>query len=228
MHAEAPLVRFERASRHYLRGSERVPALTEVSFALFAGEQVALVGPSGCGKSTLLGLVAGVDAADSGLVVVCGRDLSRASESDLLWLRRNAIGVVFQAFHLMPNLTVEENVRLPLALARRKDEARVQRLLIRVGLESRRSHYPAQLSGGEQQRTALARALVHRPQVLVADEPTGNLDSQRGAEVLALLRELRQEEGAAVLLATHDLQLAAQADRTLYMRDGRISSEAAQ
>jgi putative ABC transport system ATP-binding protein len=217
-----PIVTLERAGKSYRRGDEVVVALAEASFAVAAGEMTALVGPSGCGKSTTLNLAAGVDRPDTGRVFVCGVDLGAAGEDELVRLRRSAIGVVFQAFHLMPHLTVEENVELPLALAGRRDGARVAALLARVDLSRRRSHYPAELSGGEQQRTAIARALVHRPRLLLADEPTGNLDSASGAAVLRLLDELRREEGAALLLATHDERLAAVADRVIRMEDGRI------
>jgi putative ABC transport system ATP-binding protein len=220
-----PVVSFENVERTYVRGDERVHALLGATFHVWPGECMAFIGPSGCGKSTLLNLVAGVDVADSGRVLVCGRDLSRAGERVLVRLRREAIGVVFQAFHLMPNLSVEENVALPLALAGRLDRERVRTLLERVGLAERARHFPSELSGGEQQRAAIARALVHRPRVLVADEPTGNLDSANGEKILALLDELRREEGAAVLLATHDRAVAARADRVLAMRDGRIERE---
>jgi putative ABC transport system ATP-binding protein len=217
-----PVARLEAVHRRYRRGGELVRALADVSLAVEAGELVAVVGPSGCGKSTLLNLLAGVDAPDEGRVRVAGVDLAAASERELVRLRREAIGVVFQAFHLVPNLTAEENVALPLALAGRRDPARVRGLLARVGLEARRAHYPAELSGGEQQRCALARALVHRPALVAADEPTGNLDSASGAAVLALLDELRREEGAAVVLATHDEAVAARADRVVRLRDGRV------
>jgi putative ABC transport system ATP-binding protein len=213
--------RYERAG-----GASGVTALDGVSFDVAPGETVALVGPSGCGKSTTLNVVAGVDAADSGRVVVCGLDLGRATEAELTLLRRRRVGVVFQSFHLMPNLTVEENVALPLALDRRRDPDRVRNLVERVGLAARRTHYPSELSGGEQQRAAVARALAARPGVLVADEPTGNLDSATGRAILDLLDELRREEGAALLLATHDASVAARANRVISMRDGRVESEA--
>ncbi len=209
-------------SRTYRRGDEDVHALDGVSFAVRPGELIALVGPSGCGKSTTLNLIAGVDRPDGGTVRVCGTDVGRADELALTRLRRRSVGIVFQAFHLMPHLTVEENVALPLDLAGAPDPARVADLIRRVGLEHRRRHFPSELSGGEQQRTAVARALVHRPSVLVADEPTGNLDSRSGTAVLALLDRLRRDEGAAVLLATHDRASAALADRIITMRDGRL------
>lgn len=215
------VVVLERVSRSFRRGDEEVRALVELSLELAAGEMVALVGPSGCGKSTALNLVAAVDRPSSGSVRVCGVDVATASEEELVGLRRRRIGMVFQAFHLVPHLTVEENVALPLALDHRRDRDRVRDLIDRVGLDHRRRHYPSELSGGEQQRTAVARALVHRPRVLVADEPTGNLDSRTGAGVVALLDELRREERTTLLLATHDATVAAVADRVCELADGR-------
>ena len=213
-------------SKSYRRGDELVHALRSVSLTLARGEAVALVGPSGCGKSTTLNLVAGVDRPDAGAVIVAGPDLARAAEDALVHARRRAIGIVFQSFHLMPHLTVEENVALPLALDGRRDAARVLALLRRVGLEHRLRHFPAELSGGEQQRTAVARALVHRPAVVLADEPTGALDSASGAAVLALMDELRREEGSALLLATHDPAVASFAARVVRMRDGALEAGA--
>jgi putative ABC transport system ATP-binding protein len=220
--ATTDVVQLEEVHRHYRRGQEDVAALDGVSLRVGSGELVALVGPSGCGKSTALNLVSGVDLADGGRVLVCGIDPARASERELLDLRRNRVGVVFQAFHLMPNLTALENVSLPLLLAGRADPARARELIERVGLAHRADHYPSELSGGEQQRAAIARALAHRPQLLVADEPTGNLDSTSGAAILELLDELRREQGSALLLATHEARVAERADRVIAMRDGRI------
>jgi len=214
----------ERVSRSYERGEARVQALADVSLGIRAGEWLALVGPSGCGKSTLLNLLSGVDQPSAGRVEVLGVDLARGSERERALLRRRGIGIVFQAFHLVPHLSVEENVALPLALDRRRDPARVRELLARVGLEERRTHLPSELSGGEQQRVALARALVHRPRLAIADEPTGNLDSHSGARVLDLLDELRRSEGSSLVIATHDAELAARADRVARMRDGAIWS----
>jgi ABC-type lipoprotein export system ATPase subunit len=215
------VVELESVSRSYRRGDEDVRALSDLSLRLEAGEMVALIGPSGCGKSTALNLVAAVDRPDSGSVRVCGVDVAAASEDELVTLRRRRIGMVFQAFHLVPHLTVEENVTLPLALDRRHEPERVRDLIQRVGLGHRRRHYPSELSGGEQQRTAVARALVHRPRVVVADEPTGNLDSRSGDSIVALLDELRREQRTALLLATHDERVAAVADRVHELADGR-------
>ncbi len=216
------VVELRGVSKRYRRGEEVVHALRDVSLALAPGEMVALVGPSGCGKSTTLNLISGVDRPDEGEVIVCGTDLGRAGEAELVRARRRHIGIVFQSFHLMPHLTVEENVALPLALDGRKDADRVRDLVRRVGLEARRTHFPGELSGGEQQRTAVARALVHRPAVVLADEPTGSLDSASGAAVLVLMDELRRQEGAALLLATHDEAIAAAADRVVRMCDGAL------
>jgi putative ABC transport system ATP-binding protein len=218
----ALIVTLTGASKIYRRGSEAVHALTDVSLEIEAGEMVTLCGPSGCGKSTTLNLLSGVDRADSGTVRVCGIDLTTASEREITLLRRRKIGIVFQSFHLVPHLTLEENVALPLALDGVRAPDRVGELIERVGLAQRRTHYPSELSGGEQQRTALARALVHKPALVIADEPTGSLDSQAGERVLALLGELRRAEGAALILATHDERIAHAADRVIRMNDGRI------
>lgn len=215
-------MRLERIEKRYHRGSEVVHALRGVDLEVDAGEWVALVGPSGCGKSTLLNVVTGVDTPDAGRALVCGIDVARAEEEDLLRLRRHHVGIVFQGFHLMPRLSALENVALPLAVAGRPDAARAGKLLERVGLAERLDHLPSELSGGEQQRTAIARALAHSPEVLVADEPTGNLDSETGARILDLLDELRREHGTALLFATHDERLAARADRVVALADGRV------
>ena len=220
----AAVVELVNVSKSYRRGDELVHALRDVSFTLAGGEMVALVGPSGCGKSTTLNLVAGVDRPDAGAVIVAGADLATAGEAVLVQARRHSTGIVFQSFHLMPHLTVEENIALPLALDGGRDSARVLDLIRRVGLTQRKDHFPAQLSGGEQQRTAVARALVHRPAVVLADEPTGALDSASGAAVLRLMDDLRREEGSALLLATHDETIATAADRVIRMRDGAIEA----
>jgi putative ABC transport system ATP-binding protein len=222
----APIVDLSGVDKVYSSGAGAVRAVSRLTLRVAAGEMVALCGPSGCGKSTCLNLLSGVDRADAGELRVCGVDLRTARERDLALLRRRKIGIVFQAFHLVPHLTVEENVALPLALDRVRDPVRVRDLIERVGLTHRRDHHPLELSGGEQQRAAVARALVHRPMLLLADEPTGNLDSQTGAAVLALLDELRRDEGAALVLATHDAEVARAADRVVSMKDGRIEGRA--
>jgi putative ABC transport system ATP-binding protein len=225
----APVAELREVARRYARGGAEVHALAGVSLTVAPGELVAIVGPSGCGKSTLQNLIAGVDRADAGSVRVAGIELGRASERELTELRRRHLGVVFQAFHLVANLTAEENAALPLALDGRRDPERVRGLLAAVGLAARARHFPGELSGGEQQRVAVARALVHRPRLLIADEPTGNLDSASGTHVLALLEELREHEGAALVLATHDRELVRRASRTgrvVELRDGRIVTDA--
>jgi putative ABC transport system ATP-binding protein len=220
--AGAPVAVLEDVERRYSRGRLEVLALRGVSLRLARRELVVLTGPSGCGKSSLLNVLSAVDRADEGRVEVCGQGLRRATESELTLLRRREIGVVFQDFQLMPNLTAEENVALPLALDGVFDPERVAQLLDRVGLARRAGHYPSELSGGEQQRVAVARALVHRPRLVVADEPTGNLDSSSGQQVLEVLTDLRLEEGASLVLATHDAEVAACADRVVRLRDGRV------
>jgi putative ABC transport system ATP-binding protein len=220
------LVRLDRVGRRFARGTTTVHALADVSLEVRRGEMVALVGPSGCGKSTCLNVISGVDRPDSGEAHVLGIDLGRAREAELVLLRRRRIGIVFQAFHLVPHLSVAENVALPLALDGRRDPARVAELLAAVGLAHRATHFPGELSGGEEQRTAVARALAHRPELVVADEPTGNLDSASGAAVLELLDRLRRESGAALVIATHDATIAARADRVVQLADGRIAGAA--
>ena len=197
-------------------------ALDGIRLSVSPGEFLAVVGPSGCGKSTLLHLSGGIDVATGGRVLADGRDLGKLPERDLTLFRRRSVGVVFQFFNLIAALTVLENVELPLALdGERGAGARARRLLERVGVADRAGAYPWELSGGQVQRVALARALVHRPSLLLADEPTGNLDSASGAVVLDLISELHREEGVTVLLATHSDEAARRAGRTVRLRDGR-------
>lgn len=212
----------------YDGGEAPVQALRSASLKLKRGDFVALMGPSGCGKSSLLHLCGAMDRPSSGSVVIEGTPLESLDDQGLTRLRRCRIGFMFQFFNLLPTLNVFENVALPLLLAgiaKGKAEAEASRWIDRVGLSSRRLHYPQQLSGGEMQRTALARAVVHRPALLLADEPTGNLDSNNSACVLGLLRELNDETGVAVLLATHSAEIAAGAKCVLNMRDGVLSPE---
>jgi ABC-type lipoprotein export system ATPase subunit len=221
-----PLVLARAVSKGYQRGSERVHALRSVTFQVWPGELVAVTGPSGAGKTTLLNLVGGLDQPTSGELRVAGCDLERASEAQRTRLRRAAIGFVFQDFGLVPALSALENVTLPLAFARRLAEASEARALLeRVGLGPRLRHRPAELSGGERQRVGIARALVTRPRLLLADEPTGNLDTQAGEQVFRLMRELCREEGLTVILSTHNQALAEQVDRRLRLEDGRLSEE---
>jgi putative ABC transport system ATP-binding protein len=200
--------------------------LDGVSLDVASGETVAVAGPSGSGKSTLLGLVAGLDTPSSGTIVVAGIEVTRLGEAALARFRRETLGYVFQSYHLIPTLTAAENVGVPLDLAGvAGTPARVAELLAGVGLADRGHHYPAQLSGGEQQRVALARAMALDPPLLLADEPTGNLDSATGAAIIDLLFALNRERGTTLLLVTHDATLAARADRVVSLRDGRIAGE---
>ncbi|HEX6362233.1 MAG TPA: ABC transporter ATP-binding protein [Albitalea sp.] len=208
-------------------GSTEVPILHGVSFTVPRGEWVALTGPSGSGKSTLLGLVAGLDSPDGGTIRINGKDITRLGEDRLAGIRNREIGIVFQSFNLIPTLTALENVEAPLWVGphRRTARERATAMLERVGLGDRMHHRPHQLSGGQQQRVAIARALVTGPALLVADEPTGNLDSAAGAQVLDLFGALRAELGVTVFVVTHDPDVAARADRVLHMVDGRIVSD---
>jgi putative ABC transport system ATP-binding protein len=219
-----PLLAAEHLERTYVTGDARVVALAGVSLELAAGDFVALMGPSGCGKSTLLHLCGAMDRPSSGRVAIEGRDLSQLNDDELTRVRRDRIGFVFQFFNLLPTLTLADNIALPCLLAgmaATEAEHRAEALARRVGIESRLGHYPQQVSGGEMQRAAIARALVHRPALLIADEPTGNLDSENGARVLSLVAELNRETGVTVLLATHAQEVAAVAARVCHMRDGR-------
>jgi putative ABC transport system ATP-binding protein len=203
-----------------------VDVLTEVSLEVPARQFVAVAGPSGSGKSTLLGLIAGLDRPTTGRIVVNGVDLTGLGEDALARFRLNAIGYVFQSFHLIPTLTALENVAVPLELGGDADALeRAQALLRDVGLEERAHHYPVQLSGGEQQRVAVARAVARRPTLLLADEPTGNLDSATGKQIIDLLVALNRNLGSTLMLVTHDPALAALADRVITLRDGRIVSD---
>ncbi len=204
-------------------GGHPLTVLDGVTLEVTAGEVVAVTGPSGSGKSTLLGLIAGLDRPTAGSIALDGVEITRLPEDALARLRRDRIGFVFQAYHLIPTLTALENVAVPLELAGRIDALqRADALLGAVGLGERAHHYPAQLSGGEQQRVALARAVALRPRLLLADEPTGNLDSSTGAGVVDLLLALNREQGSTLLLVTHDPALAGRAERVVALRDGRI------
>ena len=218
-----PVLQARDLHKRYGDGESAVDALRGVDLELAAGEFVAVVGPSGCGKSTLLHLCGGMDRPTAGTVAVDGVDLAGLDDERLTALRRDRVGFVFQFFNLLPTLTLAENIALPLLLVglpRGDGLARAEEGARRVGLAHRLGHYPARVSGGELQRAAVARALVHRPALVIADEPTGNLDSDNGGRVLSLLLDLNRETGVAVLLATHDQTLAAAADRVLRLRDG--------
>ena len=207
-------------------GGRALTILDGVTFDVAAGEFVAVTGPSGSGKSTLLGLLAGLDQPTAGTVHVADVEVTALDEDALARFRLETIGYVFQSFHLIPTLTAAENVGVPLDLAGRREALReARRLLAEVGLADRAHHYPAQLSGGEQQRVALARAVALDPRVLLADEPTGNLDSATGAEIIELLLAQRRERGATLVMVTHDPAVARHADREIALRDGRIVGE---
>ncbi|HMV37930.1 MAG TPA: ABC transporter ATP-binding protein [Plasticicumulans sp.] len=225
MTAPSPLLQLRKVCRGYAEGHGQRPVLAGAELALLPGEVVALLGASGSGKSTLLNLAAGIDLPDAGEVCFDGRDLARLSETARTRLRRRQVGIVFQFFNLVPTLTVAENARLPLELNGLADAAglaRVASLLDAVGLADASRRWPGELSGGEQQRVALVRALVHRPKLLLADEPTGALDAENGARVLDLLLRLAREHAATVLIVTHAAEVAAAADRRLRLADGRL------
>src|SRR5262245_29875561 len=205
--------------------AHEVQIVRDISFDIPSRQFVAIMGPSGSGKSTLLGLIAGLDAPTSGSIIIDGQDITKIREDELAQLRGKKLGFVFQSYHLIPTLTAFENVILPMEFsgnANGNGSNRAEYLLESVGLIDRRDHYPVQLSGGEQQRVALARAFMMKPSVLLADEPTGNLDSGNGRHVLELLIQLNKEEGATLVLVTHDDLLASHAERRIVLRDGRI------
>ena len=203
-------------------GGQPLTILHPLDYVIASGQFVAIVGPSGSGKSTLLGLLAGLDAPTAGSIIVDGTDITALGEDRLARLRGEKIGFVFQFFHLVPSLTAFENVLIPMEIAGRRDAtARARELLKEVGLTERAHHYPSQLSGGEQQRIAIARALANDPPIVLADEPTGNLDSGTGRIILDLLLNVRRTRGATLVLVTHDAELAALADTRLILRDGR-------
>ena len=209
------------------RGAARVHILRQIDLNIGRGEAIGLLGPSGSGKSTLLMVMTGLERPDTGSVVVAGQELQQLDEDDLARFRGRHIGIVFQAFHLIPTMTALENVAVPLELAGMDDPfGRAERELIAVGLGGRLSHYPAQLSGGEQQRVALARAVAPNPAILVADEPTGNLDEATGSEIVELLFHGYRQHGTTLVLVTHDTALAERCDRVLHIHSGRLDERA--
>ena len=222
-------VRTVSVVRHYKLGRSIIPAVDGVSLAAGRGEFIALLGASGSGKSTLLNLIAGLDRPSSGAIVAEGSDLATMTSEQLAQYRRLVVGMVFQSFNLVPNMTLHENVELPMRFAevrRRERKTRVQEALERVGLSDRIKHRPSEMSGGEQQRAALARALVNRPKILLADEPTGNLDSKTGTEIMDLIRELNQTLEMTVIMVTHERSLAERyANRLVFLGDGKLVSE---
>jgi putative ABC transport system ATP-binding protein len=223
-----PAIQLDRVSRHYTMGETSVRAVNELSLSVANNEFLALLGSSGSGKSTLLNLIAGLDRPTSGSIFAHGQNIASLSPLDLARYRRNTIGMIFQSFNLLPRMTLEENIELPLRLAevdRADRPARVREALERVRLTHRLGHRPMELSGGEQQRVAIARALVNRPKILLADEPTGNLDSATGEAILTLLRELQSQLGMTIVMVTHERPLAeAFADRLAIMGDGKLLS----
>ena len=224
------MISLQNVNRYYQAGERSVHALEHVSLQIERHEFVAVVGPSGCGKSTLLHLIAGLDRPTAGEIVVDGLNLTTADDAALTQFRRTQLGLVFQFFNLLPTMNALENVSLPLLLQGVPIAAatgRAQELLALVGLTNRATHFLHQLSGGEQQRTAIARALVHRPSLLIADEPTGNLDTASAERVLELLRQIAQDQLATLILVTHSAEVAAAATRWIEMRDGRIVSDRA-
>jgi len=225
-----PAIQLDRISRHYTMGETSVRAVNELTLSVANNEFLALLGSSGSGKSTLLNLVAGLDRPTSGSIFAHGQNIASLNSLELARYRRNTIGMIFQSFNLLPRMTLEENVELPLRLAevdRADRPARVREALERVRLTHRLGHRPTELSGGEQQRVAIARALVNRPKILLADEPTGNLDSATGEAILTLLRELQSQLGMTIVMVTHERPLAeAFADRLAIMGDGRLLSTA--
>jgi len=221
------ILRCEALAKTYVSGGREITVLRDITFELEPGGFLAVTGPSGSGKSTLLGLLAGLDRPARGRVVLDGHDLSTLSEDQRAQVRAEKVGFIFQSFHLIPTLTARENIQVPLELRGEDGRPRAEELLTRVGLGDRGHHYPAQLSGGEQQRVAVARAFVHGPRILFADEPTGNLDAANGANVVGLLGELNRELGTTLVLVTHDPDLAGRAGRVLRLRDGAVVSDSA-
>ena len=219
------VIRAEQVTRNLKLGTHVVPALRGVDLAIYANEMVGIVGPSGSGKSTLLGIVGGLDSPTDGTIEIDGIDITRMSEGQLTDIRNQKIGFVFQVFNLIPTLTALENVALPIEFAeapRHKPFDRARELLEMLGLGDRYQHRPSELSGGQQQRVAIARALANDPPILLADEPTGNLDTHSGETVLQALKTIRDDNGTTVVMVTHDQSLAAQMDRVLTLVDGRI------
>ena len=217
------MIELQEISKVVPSGDSMLTILHPLDLRIESGQVAAITGPSGSGKSTLLGLLAGLDAPSTGRIVIDGADITAMSEDDLARFRGTRIGFVFQFFHLLPSLTAWENVRVPLEIAGADDPGRrADALLTEVGLAPRRHHYPSQLSGGEQQRVAIARALANDPAILLADEPTGNLDTATGHQVIDLLIDVNRRRKTTVVLVTHDPELAARADTTIALRDGRV------
>ncbi len=221
---EDHFIELREVTKTYRQGENRVMALDHISLSLPKAGFTAITGKSGCGKSTLINILGGLDSPDEGCVMIQGEDISRMDDRRLTLFRRNRVGIIFQFFNLLPILNLEENIALPYLLREGSNPpaARMERLLKDVGLLDRRSHHPHELSGGEMQRVAICRALINDPEIILADEPTGNLDSASGKQVLEILRRLRDEQGKTVILVTHSQEGAAIADRVIQMRDGKL------
>ena len=220
------MIELDSVTKTYTLGQQRIKAVDNVSLTIRPGEFVAIMGKSGCGKTTLLGLIGGLDRPDSGRISVNGEEISQLADTELTRYRRDQVGIIFQFFNLIPILTVAENVALPHSLqgkSEREIQARVQELLSDVDLMERQTHYPHEISGGEMQRVAIARALINQPQLVLADEPTGNLDSRTGHQVMETMARLSEQRRTTFVLATHSSEAASYATRTLYMRDGTLS-----
>ncbi len=222
----APLIQARALKRYYRRGIETVKALDGVDLDVQPGQMISILGPSGSGKTTLVNLLSCLDVPSAGTLSVAGREVTGLSEDRLVEVRRGVLGYIFQKFHLIPTLTVAENVELPLMFLRRPvDRAATEAVLKQVGLEARARHLPRELSGGEMQRVAVARALIANPKILIADEPTGNLDKANGDAIFRLFRKLCREQGLTMIVTTHNLALGYEADRVITLEDGRILRE---
>ena len=219
-------LRVEHLSKYYGEGDNRITALDDVSFSIYQGEFVAVVGPSGSGKSTLLHLLGGVDQPSEGRVIINGNDISAMNESQLAIYRRRQIGLIYQFYNLIPILNVKENITLPLELdGRQPDQEYLSSLVHALGLQDRLNHLPNQLSGGQQQRVSIARSLIAKPSIVLADEPTGNLDSKNSGEIMTLFHQFHRQYHQTLILITHDPHIALQADRILTIEDGKIISD---
>lgn len=219
-------VEIKNISKLYQTAGKDVPAVSHLSFSAEEGDFIAITGPSGCGKSTLLHIIAGLDSPSGGHVIIYGKDLYKKTEKQLAEYRRRTIGIIYQFYNLVPELTVEENIMLPLMMEGQTiDSQQLNSILCRIGLSEKRTCFPGQLSGGEQQRAAIGRALMSRPKILLADEPTGHLDSKNRNEILALFQAINIHDKVTVLLVTHDPIVAKSAKRRLYMSDGRLTND---
>jgi putative ABC transport system ATP-binding protein len=216
----------QNVSKTYQSGSRKLTVLDQVTFSIQAGETIAIVGPSGSGKTTLLGLCAGLDSSSTGSVVLNGESLEKLNEDQRAAVRSRDVGFIFQNFQLLPTLTALENVMVPLELKKRTNaKEKAMELLDKVGLKDRATHYPTQLSGGEQQRVSIARAFANAPKILFADEPTGNLDTETGTMIENLIFDLNKEQGTTLVLVTHDLELAAKTQRIVHIKGGKIQED---